>query len=165
VLHRNWHDMDAASALRSFCCAAAKQLPPFILMSSCRDHMVPWHEAAEMAAACQACGVPVKHLIYNTAAHNDFVLDWPVQRSPREGPVVQGWVSATTSHTSQQQQQEGEEEVQGARSVSVASGVAPLVREAAAAEAAAPSGMPSFAVDVVRIVTGTVTVRYAMSRL
>lgn len=43
---------------------------------SLADHMVPWHEAAEMFLALRACGVPAKHLIYSRAQHNDFVLDW-----------------------------------------------------------------------------------------
>lgn len=33
--------------LRPFPAAAARFLPPFVVMSSCGDHMVPWHEGAE----------------------------------------------------------------------------------------------------------------------
>lgn len=46
------------------------------VLCSLGDHMVPWHEAAEMFLALRACSVPAKHLIYDTAQHNDFVLDW-----------------------------------------------------------------------------------------
>jgi hypothetical protein len=35
--------------------------------------MVPWHEAAAMALALTACGVPVKQLMYNRPAHNRWV--------------------------------------------------------------------------------------------
>jgi hypothetical protein len=64
--------------LASFDAAAAAMLPPFVLMSSCADHMVPWHEAAEMAVALRLCGVAAKQLIYDRSLHNDFVLDWTV---------------------------------------------------------------------------------------
>lgn len=65
-----------SSLLSCFSADAAGFLPPCILMSSCSDHMVPWHESAEMAVALHSCRVPVKHLIYNATSHNDFVLAW-----------------------------------------------------------------------------------------
>ncbi|GIL64691.1 hypothetical protein Vafri_18546 [Volvox africanus] len=60
----------------AFSLAAAARLPPFVLMSSCSDHMVPWHEGAELALQLRRCGVPVRHLLYNHVGHGDFVMAW-----------------------------------------------------------------------------------------
>ena len=142
----DWHAMDAAAALRHFSRAAAQQqLPPCILMSSCGDVMVPWHEAAEMAAAVQACGVPVKHLIYNTPAHNDFVMDWHVlwgtDSSSSGGGERKGSSSSNSSSTGS-----------GAAGA-VGNGEEDL------------RGLPGFARDLVNIVKGKVRVQYSMPRL
>ncbi|GIL85951.1 hypothetical protein Vretimale_9012 [Volvox reticuliferus] len=60
----------------TFSVAAAARLPPFVLMSSCSDHMVPWHEGAELVLQLRRCGVPVRHLLYNHVGHGDFVMAW-----------------------------------------------------------------------------------------
>lgn len=66
----------------SFPPAAAQSLPVFVLMSSCTDHMIPWHEAAELTHAVTALGGTAKHLIYRDVAHNDFFTAWPLRRIP-----------------------------------------------------------------------------------
>ncbi|EFJ47659.1 hypothetical protein VOLCADRAFT_91633 [Volvox carteri f. nagariensis] len=68
----------AAAAERGpvFNLAAASRLPPFVVMGSCSDHMVPWHEGAELVLQLRRCGVPVRHLLYNHVGHGDFVMAW-----------------------------------------------------------------------------------------
>ena len=56
--------------------AALHHLPPTFVMSSCADHMVPWHEAAEFVSALQQAGAPARHLIYNHVGHSDYVMSW-----------------------------------------------------------------------------------------
>ncbi|KAG1673937.1 hypothetical protein FOA52_015692 [Chlamydomonas sp. UWO 241] len=51
-------------------------LPPTFCMSSCADHMVPWHEGAEFVDALHGVGAPACHLIYNHTLHGDFVMSW-----------------------------------------------------------------------------------------
>jgi hypothetical protein len=60
---------------------AARRLPPCVLMGSCADHMLPWHEGAEMAAQLRRCGVAARQLVYNHVGHGDFVVAW----RPRAG--------------------------------------------------------------------------------
>ncbi|GFR41630.1 hypothetical protein Agub_g2357 [Astrephomene gubernaculifera] len=59
-----------------FSLAAARRLPPFVVMGSCADHMVPWHEGAELVDQLRRCSVPVRHLLYNHIGHGDFVMPW-----------------------------------------------------------------------------------------
>jgi hypothetical protein len=51
-------------------------LPPTVVMSSCADHMVPWHEAAEYVDSLHRVGAPARHLIYNHVGHSDYVMSW-----------------------------------------------------------------------------------------
>eukprot|EP00955_Chlamydomonas_euryale_P006172 65617-Chlamydomonas_euryale.AAC.1 len=54
----------------------ASHLPPTYVMSSCADHMVPWHEGAEFTDALSCARAPARHLIYNHVLHSDFVMSW-----------------------------------------------------------------------------------------
>ncbi|KXZ41379.1 hypothetical protein GPECTOR_510g480 [Gonium pectorale] len=60
----------------AFSLAAARWLPPCVVAGSCSDHMVPWHEGAELVAQLRRCGVPVRPLLYNHVGHGDFVMEW-----------------------------------------------------------------------------------------
>ncbi|GLI71096.1 hypothetical protein VaNZ11_016165, partial [Volvox africanus] len=82
----------AAAPERSpaFSLAAAARLPPFVLMSSCSDHMVPWHEGAELALQLRRCGVPVRHLLYNHVGHGDFVMAWRPLKPAAMPTAVEG---------------------------------------------------------------------------
>ncbi|KAK9804327.1 hypothetical protein WJX72_007043 [[Myrmecia] bisecta] len=65
-----------ADSLADFSAADAAHLPPCVLLSSCRDRTVPWHESAEMYWHLHDCSVPCKHLMYEKPGHADFVIDW-----------------------------------------------------------------------------------------
>ncbi|KAL6763050.1 Alpha/Beta hydrolase protein [Haematococcus lacustris] len=78
--------------------AAAGQLPPCFLMSGCGDHMVPWHEGAEMAHQLGRLGVPVRHLLYQFAGHSDFIMRWPLMRSAASPTIHAPHVRAAHSH-------------------------------------------------------------------
>jgi acetyl esterase/lipase len=143
---------DAASLLRGFSVADAAQLPPFVIMSSCGDLMVPWHEAADMTLALQACGVPAKHLIYDRYLHNDFVLDW--------NPSL---VSTSTTGAGGVAAAEAAAERMiaapaAAAAAAAAGGVAEVSR--AAASRSGGDAMPAFAQDLVSIVTGRVQLQF-----
>ena len=56
------------------------RLPPTIVMSSCADHMVPWHEGAEYVTSLHRVGAPARHLIYNHVGHSDYVMAWKPAR-------------------------------------------------------------------------------------
>ncbi|KAG2483120.1 hypothetical protein HYH03_018010 [Edaphochlamys debaryana] len=72
-----------------FTVAAARRLPPCVVMGSCADHMVPWHEGAELVARLQRCNVPVRHLLYNHVGHGDYVMAWrPIDLAKAEGGDV-----------------------------------------------------------------------------
>ncbi|MEW5313171.1 MAG: hypothetical protein WDW38_004760 [Sanguina aurantia] len=62
----------------------AQRLCPVVLMSSSADHMVPWHESAEMMHHLSMCGVPARHLQYNHVRHSEYVLAWTLLKSPRQ---------------------------------------------------------------------------------
>ncbi len=53
--------------------AAARLLPPAVLMSSCDDITVPWLESAEMYWRLHDLGVPVQHLMYQRFGHGAYV--------------------------------------------------------------------------------------------
>jgi hypothetical protein len=40
---------------QQFCVRAGRLLPPFVIMSSCGDHMVPFHEGAEFVTQLHRC--------------------------------------------------------------------------------------------------------------
>ncbi|KAJ9521913.1 hypothetical protein QJQ45_024781, partial [Haematococcus lacustris] len=81
-----------------FSVQAAGQLPPCFLMSGCGDHMVPWHEGAEMAHQLGRLGVPVRHLLYQFAGHSDFIMRWPLMRSAASPTIHAPHVRAAHSH-------------------------------------------------------------------
>ncbi|GLC42361.1 hypothetical protein PLESTM_001324900 [Pleodorina starrii] len=76
----------AAAPSPAFSLAAAARLPPFLVMGSCSDHMVPWHEGAELVLQLRRCGVPVRHLLYNHVGHGDFVMAWRPLDVRKEAP-------------------------------------------------------------------------------
>lgn len=55
--------LEGAEAVPAFPLAAARRLPPTVLMSSCADTTVPWFESAEMFHRLVDAGVPAKHLV------------------------------------------------------------------------------------------------------
>jgi acetyl esterase/lipase len=145
---------DAATLLRGFSAADAAQLPPFVLMSSCGDHMVPWHEAADMALALQACGVPAKHLIYDNFLHNDFVLDWT--------PAVVAASGAGSVATAEAAAEQVIAAPAAAAAAAAGGGVSEVSR--ATASSSAGDSMPAFAQDLVSIVTGRVQLQFSSSK-
>lgn len=64
------------SDIMQFSVAHAQRLPPTVLLSSCMDAVVPWHESSEMFWALHDCGAPAKSLVYNSVQHGDFVTAW-----------------------------------------------------------------------------------------
>jgi acetyl esterase/lipase len=144
---------DAATLLRGFSVADAAQLPPFVLMSSCGDHMVPWHEAADMALALQACGVPAKHLIYDRFLHNDFVLDW--------SPAVVAASGAGSVAAAEAAAERAIAAPAAAAAAAAGGGVSEVSRVAASSSGG--DSMPAFAQDLVSIVTGRVQLQFSSS--
>lgn len=62
----------------------AQRLCPVVLMSSAADHMVPWHESAELIHHLSMCGVPCRHLMYNHVRHSEYVLAWTLLKGARQ---------------------------------------------------------------------------------
>ncbi|GAX73065.1 hypothetical protein CEUSTIGMA_g518.t1 [Chlamydomonas eustigma] len=73
VNNHHFSGQDMSSFLSAEAC---RHLPPAVIMSSCSDHMVPWHEGAEFVDALHSLGVPARHLIYNHVLHSDYVMSW-----------------------------------------------------------------------------------------
>jgi acetyl esterase/lipase len=150
---------DAATLLRGFSLADAAQLPPFVVMSSCSDHMVPWHEAADMTLALQACGVPAKHLIYDSYLHNDFVLDWSPAAVDAGGRGAAVGAAAELALV-----------VPAAAAAAAGGGVAEVSRAIASGSVVSSNSsssvysMPAFAQDLISIVTGRVQLQFSCSK-
>lgn len=98
--------------------------------------MVPWHEAAEFCLALRSCGVPAKHLIYDTTKHNDFVLDWQPLRLSTAGAAAAAGAPVALSRA--------------AAAGSSSSNGGGVVAES----------LPAFARDLLAILTGATTVRF-----
>jgi hypothetical protein len=105
--------------------------------------MVPWHEGAEMFLALRFCGVPAKHLIYDKAQHNDFVLDWAPHRKAAAASTV-----SNSTYTAAVQGYGTERSADAASSV------------AGSAAGSTIETLPAFARDLLLILTGQVKVRF-----
>jgi acetyl esterase/lipase len=53
-----------------------KRLPPFSLLCSTSDTVVPWRESSDMLMALREAGVDAELLMYDHVGHGDFVVDW-----------------------------------------------------------------------------------------
>jgi hypothetical protein len=106
--------------------------------------MVPWHEAAEMFLALRSCNIPAKHLIYDRALHNDFVLDWNPIRMTAESATVSTAAAAVGA-----QAQQGSVDADAKR-----------VRDGGGSSSSSTEALPAFARDLLAILTKQCEVRY-----
>jgi hypothetical protein len=121
-----------------------------LLLCSLGDHMVPWHEAAEMFLALRACNIPAKHLIYDRALHNDFVLDWNPIRNAAGSLQVSTAAAAADAGAVGDQAKQGR--VDAAKYGSADGG--------GRSSSSSTEALPAFARDLLAILTKQLKVRY-----